>query len=165
MLKSLFVASPRLTLAVAESLTVGRVQALAAAESGASEFFLGGVTAYSLEQKVRLLGVEAEPARAVWCVSATVAEEMARGVCRLFGSDVGLATTGWAEPSPAAGVTVPFAWWALAWRTPSTEASFQTETGRVEVAGLGRQEVQAQVARLSIEALIRRMRRMRGERG
>ena len=57
-LKNLMLREPRLTLAVAESLTCGRLQARIGAISGASEFFLGGMTAYSLEQKVRHLGVD-----------------------------------------------------------------------------------------------------------
>lgn len=56
-LKALLLAEPKLTLAVAESLTAGNVQAQIAGVSGASGYFLGGVTAYSIEEKVRLLGV------------------------------------------------------------------------------------------------------------
>src|SRR5438045_4062744 len=101
--KELLLRKPRRTLAVAESLTCGRVQALVGAISGASEFFLGGITAYSLEEKVRHLGVDRRAARKVNSVSAEVAEQMARGVCALFGSDLGVATTGYAEPSLAEG--------------------------------------------------------------
>jgi nicotinamide mononucleotide (NMN) deamidase PncC len=57
-LPELLLREPRLTLAVAESVTAGHVQSRVAAVSGASGFFLGGVTAYSLEQKVKLLGVD-----------------------------------------------------------------------------------------------------------
>ena len=64
-LKELLLRPPRLTLAVAESVTCGRVQARIGAISGASEFFLGGITAYSLEQKVRHLGVDRAAAVAV----------------------------------------------------------------------------------------------------
>ncbi len=56
-LKPLLLQAPRLSLAVAESLTCGQVQARIGAVSGASDYFLGGVTAYSLDEKVRLLGV------------------------------------------------------------------------------------------------------------
>ena len=78
-LKALLLAEPKLTLAVAESLTAGNVQAQIAGVSGASGYFLGGVTAYSIEEKVRLLGVNRAGAKKVNCVSARVAEEMARG--------------------------------------------------------------------------------------
>src|SRR4051794_32647968 len=99
-LKTLMLGPPRWTLSVAESLTSGQVQTRIGAISGASQFFLGGVTAYTLEQKVQLLGVDRSLAEPVDCVSAEVAEQMARGACRLFGSDVSIATTGYAEPAP-----------------------------------------------------------------
>ena len=49
------------TLAVAESLTCGHLQALVGSVSGASDFFCGGVTAYNIDQKVRHLGGPALP--------------------------------------------------------------------------------------------------------
>src|SRR5205814_437960 len=83
----LMLRQPALTLAAAESMTCGRVQAAVGTISGASNFFLGGITAYSLEGKVRQLGVERAAAKKVNGVSAEVAEQMARGACELFGSD------------------------------------------------------------------------------
>src|SRR5690242_7376356 len=92
-LKELMLRSPRLTLAAAESMTCGRVQARIGEVTGASEFFLGGLTAYSLDEKVRHLGVSRVEAKRVNCVSAGIAEQMAQGVCALFRSDLGVATT------------------------------------------------------------------------
>lgn len=151
-LKALMLREPKLTLAVAESLTAGHVQARVASVSGASNFFLGGVTAYSLAQKVTLLGVDRAAAKKVNCVSAAVAEEMARGVCALFGADVGVATTGYAEPSPADGVAEPFAWWAVARR--ATRGKFTVRHGRVECPGAKRVEVQAIVAEAVLAELV-----------
>lgn len=159
-LKALMLAEPKLTLAVAESLTAGHVQARVAAVSGASNFFLGGVTAYSLEQKVKLLGVERRHAKKVNCVSARVAEEMARGVGGLFGADVGVATTGYAEPSPADGVAEPFAWWAVARR--GARGKFVMRYGRVECPGAGRIDAQAIVAEAVLAELIAWLREERG---
>ena len=88
-LKALMLQSPRLPLAVAESLTSGRLQARIGAIPGASEFFLGGVTAYTLDAKARHLGVDRAEAQAVNGVSSRVAEQMARGACVLFGADIG----------------------------------------------------------------------------
>jgi nicotinamide-nucleotide amidase len=143
-LKALMLRKPRLTLAAAESMTCGRVQAGVGAVSGASEFFLGGITAYTLEAKVAQLGVDRAAARKVNCVSAAVAEQMARGVCALFGSDVGVATTGYAEPSPAERVATPFAWWALAHRRRGRFV--MVRSGRVECVDASRTESQAIVA-------------------
>lgn len=150
-LKGLMASGPGLTLAVAESLTCGRLQARIGAISGASDFFLGGVTAYSLEQKVGLLGVDRVEAEATNCVSGRVAEQMARGACVLFGADVGVATTGYAEPSVERGVAVPFAWWALARRGKGGD--YAVESGRAEFPGLSRVDVQERVAQLAFDAL------------
>ena len=70
-----------LTVAVAESLTCGNIQASLGSISGASDFFEGGITAYSLRQKVEILGVEREHAAQVNCVSVNVADQMASSIC------------------------------------------------------------------------------------
>jgi nicotinamide-nucleotide amidase len=151
-LRSLMLGGPRLTLAVAESVTCGRLQARIGAISGASEFFLGGLTAYSLDQKVRHLGVERAGAERVNSVSREVAEQMARGACILFGADLGAATTGYAEASAQWRVAEPFAWWGLARRRPA--GSFDTLSGRVDCGGLSRVEVQERVAGAALDALV-----------
>lgn len=151
-LPALLTAPPRRTLAVAESLTGGRVQALITAVSGASAYFLGGVIAYAIASKVSLLGVDREHATATGGVSERVAGEMAAGVCRRFGADFGVATTGYAEPAPAQGVAVPFAWIAVARR----------EAGGPRVVWCRRQEfpdtdragAQAQAAAAAVAALL-----------
>jgi nicotinamide-nucleotide amidase len=120
-LRSRLLGPPRRTLAVAESLTGGRLQALVTGVSGASAYFLGGLTAYTIPQKTRLLGVDAAHAAEVDAVSGRVAAEMACGACRLFGADFGVATTGYAEPAPGRGVAHPGAWVAVAncaWAAP-----------------------------------------------
>lgn len=150
-LKALMTGGPRLKLAVAESLSCGRLQALIGMISGASEFFLGGVTAYALEQKVGLLGVDRAEAVASNCVSARVAEQMARGACELFGADIGVATTGYAESSPEQGVSTPFAWWAVARRNSTDAYTVRSETA--SFPGLSRVQVQERVAQLAYEAL------------
>ena len=159
-LKSLMLCAPRLTLAVAESLTAGNVQARVASVSGSSEYFLGGVTAYSLDQKVKLLGVERAAAKKVKCVSAEVAQQMARGACALFGADIAVATTGYAEPSPADGVAVPFAWWAVARRVRG--GKFSTRHGRIECPGATRTDAQKIVADAALAELVAFLREVRG---
>jgi nicotinamide-nucleotide amidase len=155
-LKELMLRPPRLTLAVAESLTCGRVQARVGAISGASEFFLGGITAYSLDQKVRHLGVDRAAAEPVNAVSDVVAEQMARGVCPLFGAQVGLATTGYAEPSAEWGIPCPRAWWAIAHELGDGRVAVQS--GLVECPGLSRTAAQEAVAVAALRALVRYLR-------
>jgi nicotinamide-nucleotide amidase len=156
-LKELLLRPPRLTLAVAESLTSGRIQARIGAISGASHFFLGGITAYNLDQKVRHLGVDRESAKASNCVSAEVATQMARGACTFFGSDLALATTGYAEPSVEWNVPQPFAWYALAHRRGQGNApdDFFIQTACIDCPNLERIAVQERVAEAALNALIK----------
>ena len=158
-LKKLLLGPPRHTLAVAESLTCGRVQARIGAISGASDFFLGGITAYALEEKVRHLGVDRGAAAAANGVSAAVAEQMARGACALFGSDFAVATTGYAEVSPKDGVATPFAWWAVA--HARADGRFVLHSGRLEGPGLARVAMQERVAEQALAELASYLRRWR----
>ncbi len=105
----------RLKVAVAESLTAGRVQQMLASRSGSSAFFAGGITTYAIAEKVRLLGVDSQMATACNAVSAEIAAQMASGVRRLFQCQVGIATTGYAEPSVEFQVTSPFAFVCVGW--------------------------------------------------
>jgi nicotinamide-nucleotide amidase len=151
-LAPLFLAKPRLTLAVAESLTCGQVQAKIGAVAGASRYFLGGITAYSLAQKVRHLGVNRAHAQRVNSVSQRVAVEMAEGAGVLFGADLGLATTGYAEPSVEHGVAVPMAWWALCHRRRG--GKLVVISGQVEMPGADRVTAQARVVTEVLAALV-----------
>lgn len=157
-----------LRVAAAESLSVGHVQAALGRIGGASAYFAGGVTCYTIPSKVRLLGVDAAHASEVNAVSARVAEEMARGVCRLFDADLGVATTGYAEPDPARGVTTSFAWVAVAVpvsaarRTPGADADavpppLRVATARVDGGGLAREAMQARVATAALRLLAERL--------
>ncbi len=145
-------------LAVAESLTTGRVQSLIGSVSGASKVFSGGVTTYMLEQKVKHLGVNRAHAESVNAVSERVAEEMARGVRELFDASVGIATTGYAEPSPADGVAAPFAYVAANVRGRS-------RVRRVEGGAGGRTAVQDRVAGRALENLLAALRALISEDG
>ena len=98
-----------LTIAVAESLTSGLVQSEMAKLPGSSSFFEGGITVYSLRQKVELLGVDESLAKECDCVSQEVAHQMSKGVANKFDADIGVATTGYAEPDIVNGIAIPFA--------------------------------------------------------
>jgi nicotinamide-nucleotide amidase len=90
-----------LTLAVAESMTGGLVASRLVDVPGSSEWFRGGVVTYASEVKFDVLGVTPGPV-----VSARCAEEMAEGVRRLLGADVGLSVTGVAGPAAQEGQPV-----------------------------------------------------------
>jgi nicotinamide-nucleotide amidase len=90
--------SRSLTLAVAESCTGGMVGERITRIPGSSDYFLGGVVAYSYAIKERLLGVDKGLLEEKGAVCEEVAEAMASGVKRLFSADIGLAVTGVAGP-------------------------------------------------------------------
>lgn len=158
-LRTLMLAPPRLTLGVAESITCGLLQARIGAISGASQFFLGGLTAYTIAQKARHLGVDRGQAEKVDAVSAGTAAEMARGACAFFGSDIAVATTGYAEPALDRGVPHPLAFWALAHR--GADNAFVLRQGRIDRPGAARIEMQEAVADAAFAALIGYLRQMK----
>lgn len=91
-------------LAAAESCTGGLIGHRLTEVPGASDYYLGSVTAYAFEAKRRLLGVRTETLREFGAVSRETALEMARGV-RLALLDetlpdtvIGLSATGIAGP-------------------------------------------------------------------
>lgn len=86
------------TLAVAESCTGGLLGQRLTADAGASDYFLGGVIAYSNAAKQSLLGVPASTLDRWGAVSASTAIVMAAGVRLQFGASWGVSVTGIAGP-------------------------------------------------------------------
>jgi len=159
-LKELMLRTPHLTLGVAESVTCGRLQASIGAISGASRFFVGGLTAYTLDEKVRHLGVDRATAESANSVSREVAEQMARGACLFFNCDLALATTGYAEPSLDWNVPQPFAWWALAHRRVKdgalgTTTELEVLATCLDCPGLDRVPVQERIAEAAVNGLVK----------
>lgn len=87
-----------LTLAVAESCSGGLISHRVTNVPGSSDYYLGSVTAYAYEVKVRLLGVSWSTLEQFGAVSREVALEMAQGVRAALGADIGLSVTGIAGP-------------------------------------------------------------------
>lgn len=88
----------RQTVAVAESVTAGQLQFLLSQIENAADNFRGGITAYTLEEKVNLLGIDENEARKCDCVSPQIAEDMALQASHLFNADFGIGVTGYATP-------------------------------------------------------------------
>ncbi len=87
-----------LTLAVAESCSGGMLSNMITNVPGSSEYFLGGVVAYSNDVKRIILEVRAETLKAWGAVSRHTAVEMAVGVRKKLKSDAGISITGIAGP-------------------------------------------------------------------
>jgi nicotinamide-nucleotide amidase len=85
-------------LALAESCSGGLLAARITDLEGASEYFAGGVVAYSNEAKAGLLGVDPGLIETKGAVSPEVAEAMAIGALERFGADVAVSVTGIAGP-------------------------------------------------------------------
>jgi PncC family amidohydrolase len=93
--------SRALTLSVAESCTGGLLGHRMTNIPGSSDYFSGGVIAYSYAAKERILNVSHDTLYDHGAVSEPTALEMARGARRLFHSDVALSITGIAGPGGA----------------------------------------------------------------
>jgi len=86
------------TLALGESCTGGLVAHRITEVAGSSEYFLGGVVAYSNPVKHGLLRVPEQTLERHGAVSEETARQMARGARAVLGADVGLSVTGIAGP-------------------------------------------------------------------
>ena len=86
------------TLSVAESCTGGYISHLITSIPGSSEYYKGGITAYSNSVKQNVLGVQEKSIVEFGAVSEQVAKEMALGVKKALDTDYAVATTGIAGP-------------------------------------------------------------------
>ena len=85
-------------LALAESCSAGLLAARITDRPGASEYFAGGVVAYSNQAKADLLGVDPGLIERYGAVSPEVAHEMAAGALERFEADIAVSITGIAGP-------------------------------------------------------------------
>jgi PncC family amidohydrolase len=88
----------KLSLAVAESCTGGLIGHHLTNVPGSSDYFLGGIVAYSYEAKARLLGVSWETLNRSGAVNRETVLQMARGARQALGADIGLSVSGIAGP-------------------------------------------------------------------
>jgi nicotinamide-nucleotide amidase len=98
----------RLTVGVAESLTGGLLSNRFARADGASDWFRGGVVAYSADVKHKLLGTRPGPV-----VSRDAVLDMARGAARILAADVVVAVSGVGGPEPQDGLPPGTVWIAV----------------------------------------------------
>lgn len=88
----------QMTLSTAESCTGGGVAALVTSVPGSSDYFKGGIVAYSNEIKMNLLQVSQETLMKKGAVSRETVIEMAQGVMKSMKTDCAVATSGIAGP-------------------------------------------------------------------
>ena len=87
------------TIATAESCTGGLLGKAITDISGSSAVYPGGVISYCNRVKHQVLGVDQADLDTLGPVSAAVAFQMARGVRRVIGADLGVGVTGIAGPN------------------------------------------------------------------
>ena len=105
----------KMKLAAAESCTGGLVSHRLTNVSGSSEYFPGGIVAYSYEAKANHLGVSWEILNSVGAVSRETVVQMARGARLMFEADIAVAISGIAGPAGGTDEKpVGFTWFGLA---------------------------------------------------
>jgi len=87
-----------LKIATAESCTGGLLGGALTSMSGSSQFFELGVTTYSNEAKIKLLGVKENTIYQYGAVSENTAKEMADNIKDIAGVHIGVSVTGVAGP-------------------------------------------------------------------
>lgn len=87
-----------LTISTAESCTGGLLADTITDVPGSSDYFTGGIISYANRIKTAELGVPESVLKKHGAVSKAVALQMAKGVARSMGTDIGLSTTGIAGP-------------------------------------------------------------------
>ncbi|NFM30206.1 competence/damage-inducible protein A [Clostridium botulinum] len=87
-----------LTIATAESCTGGLLAGKLINFPGISSVFLEGAITYSNESKINRLNVKKETLEKYTAVSKEVALEMAEGIAKSAGTNIGISTTGVAGP-------------------------------------------------------------------
>lgn len=86
------------TLGTAESCTGGRMAEAIISVPGASNYFKGGIVAYTHEVKETLLGVSHDVLEAQTAVCEEVAKQMVVGACKTLGCTYAISATGIAGP-------------------------------------------------------------------
>ena len=138
-----------LRIAVGESCTGGMLGARITAIPGSSDVFAGGVIAYDDEVKVKMLGVDPATLRAHGAVSEQTAREMAAGIRRAIGAQIGVAITGIAGPGGGSVEKPVGLVWLAADVDGQARASHRVYPGN-------REEIRQRAAQAALD-LVRRM--------
>ena len=123
----------KLTIGTAESCTGGKIASMITAIPGSSNYFKGGIVAYSNEVKSSILGVSQSDLDNYGAVSEPVVRQMAEGAMRALKTDCAIATSGIAGPdggSPEKPVGT--VWIAVSYKEKTVSQKFQFSGNREE---------------------------------
>lgn len=129
----------KMTLSTAESCTGGSVAARITSVSGSSDYFKGGVVAYSNEVKMNLLYVSADTLEKQGAVSKETVIEMVKGAMNALKTDCAISTSGIAGPGGGTKEKpVGTVWIAVAYKNEIRTMKQEMDCGReknIERAG------------------------------
>jgi PncC family amidohydrolase len=135
----------------AESCTAGLAADLIARIPGASRVFWGSFVTYSIDAKIRMLGIDGALIQKFGAVSREAALAMAAGALEKSGADYAVAVTGLAGPDgDGSGLPVGTVWIATAAAGGEGSASVFRFQGV-------RNEVRAAAAQKAITELLKRL--------
>ena len=82
------------TLSITESCTGGSISKAIVSQEGASQFYKGGLCAYTQDIKNKVLGISLDTIKKYGTTSPEITQEMSRAMHLIFQTDYALATTG-----------------------------------------------------------------------
>lgn len=142
----------RVTLVTAESCTGGWIAKVCTDVPGSSDWFAGGVVAYSNALKSGLLGVAGSLLAEQGAVSEPVVRAMAVGALQRTSATVAVAVSGVAGPAGGTSAKpVGTVWLAWAWR--EADGSFRIESQMDHFAG-DREAVRRRTVRGALQRLL-----------
>ncbi|UKB82068.1 CinA family protein [Chryseobacterium sp. MEBOG06] len=94
------------TVSIAEGVTSGLVQLAFSQMPNAGLFYKGGLTTYTLRERVKFLNVDRIEAYENDCVTQNISNIMAVNVAKSFDTDWGIASTGYAIPVRNSGFKI-----------------------------------------------------------
>ena len=120
-----------LSVSTAESCTGGNIAARLTSVPGSSEYFQGGIVAYSNEVKMSLLHVSSETLAAFGAVSEETVIEMVKGAMNALKTDCAMATSGIAGPGGGTPEKpVGTVWIAVAYKSEIRTMKQEANRGR-----------------------------------
>jgi PncC family amidohydrolase len=148
-IQTLFV-SQGWTLCTAESCTGGAIAAKLTRNPGASQYFVGGIVAYSNKLKEKLLQVDPQHLTELGAVDEETVRQMAENAMRMMETDFAIATSGIAGPTGGSfKKPVGTVWIAIA------KKDCKTYTCLLKAQG-NRTQIIEESSRVALEALLKR---------
>ncbi|MBI4822728.1 MAG: CinA family protein [Nitrospirae bacterium] len=125
--------SKGLRLSIAESCTGGLISHWLTTLPGASLFFDSSIVSYSINSKIKLLGVKKSTVKKHGTISEETAREMAESLRSKTGTDFCLSITGNLGPEPIEDKKVGLVFIAVSFSKETTSRGFRFEGSRDKI--------------------------------